>query len=119
MVENVNETVDFYNKILGFKITMTVPETGQYDWAMVAHGNTTLMFQAKKNILEEYPVLSNQSVGGGLTFFLEVENIDKIYNQLKDNTKCVKELHVTLYGMKEFAIQDCNGFVLTFAERQA
>jgi hypothetical protein len=28
----------------------------------------------------------------------------------------VQDLHTTFYGAREFAIQDCNGYVLAFAE---
>ena len=120
MVHSVDETVKFYEDVLGFKKVMSVPpEGGPFVWAMVVHGGTTLMFQDKANMLEEYPVLKDKDVGGGFTLFAEVEDIDTLYKQLKDKVTFVKPLGVTAYGMTEFAIKDCNGLVLTLAQRKS
>ena len=35
MVNDVEETIEYYTDILGFTLLMTVPETGKLDWAMV------------------------------------------------------------------------------------
>ena len=35
MVEDVNNTIAFYKDILSFELLATVPETGQFNWAMM------------------------------------------------------------------------------------
>jgi len=119
MVKDVNKTIDFYTSVLGFKRIMTVPEEGKFVWAMVGHGSVMLMFQAKESLLEEYSCLKNQSFGGGLTFFIRVSDVEDLYEKIKDKVEIVKKMGITPYGMKEFAIQDMNGFVLTFAEEKS
>ena len=38
IVENVNHSVDFYVKQLGFVMVASVPDQGRYNWAMVSRG---------------------------------------------------------------------------------
>lgn len=115
MVNNVNETVTFYQEILGFNLVMSVPEEGILNWAMVQHGDVHLMFQERENIIAEYPVLKDRSMGGGLTFYIKVRDVKGLYDKVKKQVNLVADFHRTFYGAEEFAIQDINGFVLTFA----
>lgn len=118
MVDDVNETVSFYEKILGFKLVMSVPETGVFNWAMVQHGGVILMFQSKESLIEEYPALKTQAMGGALTLYIKVVDVAGLHNKIKDKVNIVLNLHKTFYGVEEFAIQDINGFILTFAGEQ-
>ena len=75
MVDNVNETVKFYQEILGFELVMSVPQEGVFNWAMVQHGDVSFMFQERENIIGEYPVLKDVPMGGGLTFYIKVRDV--------------------------------------------
>ena len=115
-VKDVNKTVDFYTNILGFNCIMTVPEEGQFVWAMVQADGLTIMFQELKNLAEEYSQLEKRSIGGSLTFYITVTDIQKLYDKLKGKVTIAKELHKTFYGATDFAIEDCNGYILTFSQ---
>ena len=115
-VEDVNKTVDFYTNVLGFSCIMTVPEEGQFVWAMVQADGLTIMFQEQKNLIEEYPQLEKFSIGGSLTFYINVTDIQKQYDNLNDKVTIAKDLHTTFYGATDFAIEDCNGYILTFSQ---
>lgn len=115
MVENVRETVEYYQNILGFTLVMSVPQEGVLNWAMVQYGDVNLMFQEKNNMVAEYPILKDQNMGGGLTFYIKVTDVKGLYNKIHTQVQMVSNLHRTFYGAEEFAIQDRNGFVLTFA----
>ena len=39
MVEDVNSTLAFYKDVLNFELLATVPETGQFNWAMMRRDN--------------------------------------------------------------------------------
>jgi len=116
MVTDVNKTVDFYEKVLGFKLVNSVPEKGSFDWAYVKRDNVGLMFQQKNNIIEEYPSLKGRDVGGALTFFIEMVGVHDFYIKIKEKVTIVRDLQPKPYTSAEFAIQDCNGYILTFAE---
>jgi lactoylglutathione lyase len=116
MVEDVNATVDFYRDVLGFDLVMTVPDSGRFDWALVRRDGIEMMFQTRASLSGDLPAFADRPLGGALTFYLDVEGIDALYRQLQARVAVVKELHETFYGTREFAIEDVNGFILTFAE---
>ena len=127
MVKDMNATLDFYSVTLDSEFKMAVLDQSQeivttrgkdqsYVFAIVQLGKFDLMFQAKKNMLEELPVLHDREMGASATFYIEVEDIKTLYAKIKDQVTIVKDLHQTFYGMQEFYIQDCNGYILTFAQ---
>lgn len=116
MVEDVNATVEFYRTVLGFDLVMTVPDSGRLDWALVQRDDVEMMFQARQSLVEDLPQFQDRPVGGALTFYLDVEGVEGLYERLRANVHVVKALHETFYGTREFAIEDINGFILTFAE---
>jgi hypothetical protein len=117
MVKSVNKTIDFYKK-LGFETISTVPEQGVFNWAMVKRDNVKLMFQSRKNLIEELPMLAERPIVGGLTFYILVEDVKEFKASLPSDIRIVKDLYTTLYGAKEIVIQDCNGYILYFAENK-
>lgn len=48
--------------------------------------------------------------------YLDVDNVDELYERLKDGVEVVKGLHDTFYGMREFIIRDLNRFWITFGQ---
>ena len=116
MVEDVNQTVDFYTNILGFNALATVPETGQLHWAMLKQGEVEIQLQLRASLTEELPIFRDKPIGGALTLYIGVEGIEELHDRLKDKVTIVQDMHTTFYGTKEFAIQDPNGFVLSFSQ---
>jgi len=116
-VEDVDRTIKFYKDILGFELVLAVPPGGSTDWAVMRCGDVEMMFQSRTSLIEEIPVLKDREIGGALDFYVEVEDIKQLYANLEGKVTLVRDLHTTSYGMQEFLIQDCNGFVLAFGER--
>lgn len=115
MVESVNETLHYYQSILGFEIAMTVPETGKYDWAWIKRDNVSLMIQDKENFSQGFPLMRGRIPGGSLTFYIIVDDIIELYNTIRSRVRIVSDMQQTFYGSQEFTIEDCNGYFLTFA----
>lgn len=119
MVKDVNQTLEYYQEVLGFEIVDTNPREGKLEWGFVKKGEAGLMFQEMASLKAEYPTLSSTPLGGAMTFYILVQkNIEAWFSTLKGKVKVVKELNTTFYGTKEFAIEDINGFILTFSERK-
>lgn len=116
MVKSVNKTVEFYTKILGFNLIDSVPEVGDWVFAIVQSDSVMFMFQEEKSLKEEYPQLARFSQGGGLTFYIHVNDIYALYEKLKGKVTIAKDMHKTFYGSTDFAIEDCNGYILTFSQ---
>jgi uncharacterized glyoxalase superfamily protein PhnB len=113
-VTDINETIDFYRQ-LGFSLTATVPEEGNFIFAMMTCGDVIFMFQTFESLGNELPTISRQD-GGSLLLYIQINEIRKFFDQIKDKIKVVKGLEKTFYGATEFSIVDNNGYLLTFAE---
>ncbi len=119
MVNDVEETIEYYTDILGFTLLKTVPEVGVIDWAMVKRNNVMLMFQSAKSLKDELPKLKAQKPGGGLTFYIKVDKITELHEELVDNeVEIIADLESTFYDTLEFSIVDINGYILTFSEEK-
>lgn len=116
MVEDVNETITFYRDILGFDLVMTVPDSGRFDWALVRRGEVEVMFQTRASLAEDLPQFKERPIGGALTLYIDMQDIDALYEHVHGRVDVVKDLETTFHGTREFTIQDPNGFALTFAE---
>ena len=113
-VRDIDETIVWY-KTLGFDLVMTVPETGDYVWAMMTCGSVSFMFQTFASLGDALPEVSRNS-GGSLLLYIKLKNIRTFFDSIKDRVTVVRGLEKTFYGATEFSIKDNNGYVLTFAE---
>ena len=119
-VTNLKNSLKFYQTV-GFKIEY---ERVENKFVFLSLGEIQFMLQEisaedKWNIVPpKYPF------GNGINFQLEVENVDKIYNILKENSyKIAFEMEENWYrqdnkllGNKEFLVQDPDGYLVRFTE---
>ena len=117
IVSNVERSLAFYCDVLGFAKTATVPDQSPYVFAAVQSGPVEIFFNARDVAIEEYPSLGNMPIGGTLTLYMEVSTVEKIYEALKGRVKVTMPLEKKFYGVTEFAFEDPDGYVITFAER--
>ena len=116
-VNDINATISFY-ELLGFKVSMSVPETGpDLVWAMMTNGSVTIMFQTFSSLADDLPEI-NRTDGGSLLLYINLKNIRTFFEKIKDKVTILKGLEATFYGATEFSIKDNNGYVLTFAEHE-
>lgn len=113
-VTDIHETINFY-KQLGFSLTATVPEEGDFIFAMMTCGSVIFMFQTFESLGNELLTVSRQK-GGSLLLYIQTNKIRGFFEQIKDKVKVIKGLEKTFYGATEFTIEDNNGYLLTFAE---
>lgn len=115
VVPDVNNTIEFYTNLLRFTFIAAKPESGVHEWGMVMKGSVTIMFQTFKSLKQDLPQIEPSSGVFG-TLFIKVTDVEGYFTQVRNGVKVVSALKVTPYGMKEFTIQDVNGYYLTFAE---
>jgi uncharacterized glyoxalase superfamily protein PhnB len=106
-VPDVRATVEWYESI-GFEMIGTNEEDGEMNWAKLHFGGSQLMFNAggKASTAERREV----------DLYVTTENIDEIFQRLKNLVEIVEEPHDTFYGMREFIVRDCNRFWITFGQ---
>ncbi len=127
MVKNVADTVIYYQEILWFECFMAVDynkETDfwsihtdvEYAFAIVKNWEIEIMLQAEKSLEWDLPFLSKWYDWSSIALYLRVEGIEELYTSIKDKVTIKKDIETSWYGMREFYIHDCNGYVLGFAE---
>jgi uncharacterized glyoxalase superfamily protein PhnB len=118
VVNNVAAAVGFYCSVLGFQKGMSVPDNPPYVFASVTNGAVEIFFNDRRAVIEDYPALAIPPLGGTLTLFIEVEGIEEVLAAVqKANATITMPLKTQFYGMREFAFEDPEGWVLTIAER--
>ena len=97
---------------------MTIPDESPFVFASVTSGAVEIFFNDKTTVTKENPQFAGLSIGGGgNTMFIEVEQVDALHDRIKPQAAIVMAIHTQWYGMREFAITDPDGYVITFAER--
>jgi uncharacterized glyoxalase superfamily protein PhnB len=117
VVSNVERSMAFYRDVLGFKVDVTVPDASPYVFASVQSGPVEIFLNAPEPALAEYPAFKDRPIGGTLTLFIDVADIARVYESLKSRVKVTMPIEKKWYGVTEFAFEDPDGYVLTFAER--
>ena len=118
VVANVERSLSFYVDTLGFSRGMTVPEESPFVFASVTSGPVEIFFNDAAVATNEYPAFAGRSIGATGTLFIELEGrVDDLHDRVKSKVKVVMPLETKFYGMREFAIEDPDGYVITFAAR--
>jgi lactoylglutathione lyase len=118
VVRDVQAAVKFYESVLGFQKGISLPDEAPYVFASVTNGAVEIFFNDQKAVGEDYPPLAKDPLGGTLTLFIECEGIEEILAAVeKSGAKVVMPLKTQFYGMREFAFQDPQGWIVTMAER--
>jgi uncharacterized glyoxalase superfamily protein PhnB len=103
-VRDLPATVAFWRDVLGFRVNGMFPDDAP-TWCGMQSGNARIMFSS-------FDGVDASALTG--TIYLYPDDIDATWEMLKDSVPVVEPLHLTAYGMREFAIRDPNGFVLSF-----
>lgn len=119
-VSNLNNSLSFYKQI-GFKIEYERPEN---KFAFISLNKIQIMLQEISNNDKWAVAPLNYPFGNGINFQLEVSNVCKIYNSLKNiKYPILYEIEENWYrennkllGNKEFLVQDPDGYLLRFCE---
>jgi uncharacterized glyoxalase superfamily protein PhnB len=117
LVANVERSLAFYVDVLGFERGMTVPEESPYVFASMTSGAVEVFLNDAAAAVKEYPAFAGRPLGATGTMYIEVEGVDALHDRVKPMVKIVMPLVTQFYGVREFAFEDPDGYVMTFAER--
>ena len=110
LVRDMTETLAFYQDKLGFRQTGRYPDDGAPVWAEVTRDGIVLQFYSDP----PQGTLSTPSLSGTLYFF--PDNVAGLAEEWHDVVAFQWGPEAMDYGQQEFAIKDCNGYFLAFAE---
>lgn len=116
MVNDINETIKYYQEVLGFTLLKTVPENTYPDWAMMKKNEGTIMFQSKKSLSQELNIMRQRNPGGGTTLYIKLTDLSGYFEAIEEKVEVISDIEHTPYDTKEATIIDINGYIITFAE---
>jgi uncharacterized glyoxalase superfamily protein PhnB len=117
VVSSVERSMAFYRDVLGFQVTATVPDALPFVFAALQSGPVEIFLNAPEPAVAEYPAFKDRPIGGTLTLFIDIVDVARVYDSLKTRVKVVMPIEKKWYGVTEFAFEDPDGYVITFAER--
>ncbi|HEX6649285.1 MAG TPA: VOC family protein [Pyrinomonadaceae bacterium] len=108
-VQDVHATVEWYESI-GFRVVATYGnETPEgMSFGVVAFGDSQVFFNQ-----DGEPSTKHRRE---VDLYIYADEVDDIYERLKDRVDVVERPHNTFYGMREVIIRDLNRFWITFAQ---
>ncbi len=111
-VRNMKETIEFYKNSLGFKTEMACPDANNPEYAELSKDGMVLMFILAKSC----NIGSEEKLGIGVTLYMQIDgDIDEYYQELKKRgVKITVDIADEPYGIRDFTVEDVNGYILTF-----
>jgi hypothetical protein len=108
-VPDVRATVAWYERI-GFTARATYDnETGDnFSFAIMQFGATEVMFNMNGETSDKWR--------REVDLYVYTDDVDELYERLKENVDVVEAPHDQWYGMRELIIRDLNRFWITFGE---
>jgi uncharacterized glyoxalase superfamily protein PhnB len=104
-VPDIEKAIEFYRQMLGFEFVNQMEI-----WALVQKDGVELMFA----LLNAHVPFDKPHFTGSLYF--DLDDVGELWEKLKDTATVFYPSEDFSYGMREFAIQDNNGYILQFGQ---
>jgi uncharacterized glyoxalase superfamily protein PhnB len=117
LVHDIDRSTAFYRDVLGFTIKQTVPDTAPFVFVWLERDSVPVFLNDPKAVEHDVAGAASRPAGGTATLFFVVTDVDGLHGRVAPHTRVVMPLKTQFYGMREFAIEDPDGHILTFAER--
>ena len=119
IVRDVAVSTAFYREVLGFAIKETVPEAAPFVFVWLERDGVSVFLNDLKAVLHDHPEMAKVPPGGTATLFIVLTGVDELHDAIKARAPVVMQLKTQFYGMREFAVTDPDGHLITFGERVA
>src|SRR5262245_25982899 len=117
IVRDIEKSSAFYRDVLGFSIKQTVPDAAPFVFVWLERDGVPVFLNDSRTVEKDLPGASNRPAGGTATMFFVITGVDGLHDEVATKTKVIMPLKTQFYGMREFAVEDPDGHILTFAER--
>jgi uncharacterized glyoxalase superfamily protein PhnB len=117
LCRDVAESLSFYRDVLGFTIKETVPETEPFVFVMLERDGVMVFLNDIKAAEHDYPPALQMPRGGTAALFFVITGVDDLHGVVTSRANVIMPLKTQFYGMREFAVTDPDGHIITFAER--
>lgn len=117
IVQDIDRSVAFYRDVLGFAVSQTVPDAAPFVFVWLERDGVPVFLNDRRAVEHDYPGASSRPAGGTATLFFAVGDVDALHGAVAPQAKVIMPLKTQFYGMREFAVEDPDGHILTFAQR--
>jgi len=113
LVADVMASVNFYRDVFGFEVHLKVPDEPPYVFASLKRDGIEFFVNSAAAVIKEIPSLG---AGHTSTLFIVVDQVDALFESVKERARIAMPLKDQFYGMREFAVFDPDGYLVTFAQ---
>lgn len=117
IVRDIAKSTAFYRDVLGFEVKQTVPDSAPFVFVWLERDAVPVFLNDLAAAAHDYPDAANLPQGGTAALFFVITGVDAYHATVAPKAKVVMPLKTQFYGMREFAITDPDGHIITFAER--
>jgi len=121
VVADVERSVAFYRDVLGFSLFASVPDQGPLAFAWMKRDGVNVFLNSVESVRED-ATLASTPIGGTAALFIVLdagtvaEGIDALLASIGGRARVRMALKDQFYGMREFSIEDPDGYLIIFAQ---
>ena len=123
IVADIDRSLAFYRDVLGFSVVTSVPDAAPFAFVWMQRDGVSVFLNTVASVKDEQPALAARPIGGTATMFMVIEaetpavGVDALFEQVKSKARVIMPLKTQFYGMREFGIEDPDGYVIFAAQR--
>ncbi len=100
---DIEQTREYYESVLGFVVAFTAENT-----ITVTKSGARLVFTSQD--------LWSRPAGFSGTIYITLADVDEYFSCVAGKASVAWPLQVMSYGSREFAVTDCNGYLIAFRQ---
>ncbi len=105
-VDSMDDTIAYYENVLGFKCAARMDD----EWANMERDDVSIMLSCRHGHEKDKKPFMTASI------YIFTNAVDELWDELKEKTNISYPIETFDFGMREFAILDCNGYMLQFGQ---
>jgi len=110
--DDLRQTIKFYTELLGFTCESLYPDAENPIWTSLRRDEVVIMFTTRN----AHSTITRPTMTGSL--YIYPDNVDEVWELLKDKAIIEYPIENFDYGIREFAIRDCNGYLVQFGHER-
>lgn len=114
LVSDIAASLALYRDVLGFQLKESVPDAPPFVFVWLERNGINLFLNDAKPVVQEFTTLR---AGNTSTLYIIVDDVEAFHAEISSRARVVTNLKDQFYGMREFAILDPDGYLVTFGQR--